>query len=77
MSNSSEVDGGRKRRIELGEDDAEIDELFDYGNNYEKDDDSTVDNNASYFMERISKDVTAAHQVTLMFQFVSQRLVHL
>ena len=55
----------------------EINELFDYGNNYEKDDDSTVDNNASYFMERISKDVTATHQVTLMFQFVSQRLVHL
>ena len=77
MSNSSEVDGGGKRRIDLGEDDAEIDELFDYGNNYEKDDDSTVDNNASYFMERISKDVTATHQVTLMFQFVSQRLVHL
>ena len=47
MSNSSEVDGGGKRRIDLGEDDAEIDELFDYGNNYEKDDDSTVDNNAS------------------------------
>ena len=68
MSNSSEVDGGRKRRIELGEDEAEIDELFDYGNNYEEDDDSTVDNNASDFMERISKDVTAAHQVTLMFQ---------
>ena len=44
------------------------DELFDYGNNYEEDDDSTVNNNASDFMERISKDVTAAHQVTLMFQ---------
>ena len=25
MSNSSEVDGGRKRRIDLGEDDAETD----------------------------------------------------
>ena len=31
MSNSSEVDGGRKRRIELGEEDTEIDELFNYG----------------------------------------------
>ena len=71
--NSSEIDGGRKRRIELGEDDAEIDELFDYGNNYEEDDDSTVDNNASDFMERISKDVTAAHQVTLMFQDCDER----
>ena len=50
MSNSSEVDGGRKRRIELGEDEAEIDELFDYGNNYEENDDFTVDNNASDFM---------------------------
>ena len=64
MSDSSEVDGGRKSWIELGEDDAEIDELFDCGNNYEEDDDSTVDNNASDFMERISKDITAAHQVT-------------
>ena len=73
MSYSSEVDGGRKRRIELGEDDAEIDEHFDYGNNYEEDDDSTVDNNASDFMERISKDVTAAHQVTLLFQDYDER----
>ena len=73
MSNSSEVDGGRKRRIELGENDAGIDELFDYGNNYEEDDDSTVDNNASVFMGRISKDVTAAHQVKLMFQDYDER----
>ena len=61
MSNSSEVDGGSKRRIELGENDAEIDELFDYGNNYEEDDDSTVDNNSFDFMERISKDVTSSY----------------
>ena len=63
----------KKKNTELGEDDAEIDELFDYGNNYEEDDDSTVDNNASDFMERISKDVTAAHQVTLMFQDYDDR----
>ena len=41
--------------------------------NYDEDDDSTVDNNASDFMERISKDVTAAHQVTLLFQDYDER----